>query len=47
MGETVGTLGWMRNACEVLFVKPEGKAHLKGPRRKWEDNIKTDLKKSG
>lgn len=34
----------MTNACIVLFVKPERKAHLKGPRPKWEDNIQTDLK---
>jgi len=44
MSERVGTLEWMRSACIILFVKPERKANLKGPRPKWEDNIKTDLK---
>ena len=44
MGQRVSTFGWMTNACIILFVKPERKAHLKGPRPKWEDNIQTDLK---
>ena len=29
----------------VLVGKPEGKRPLVRPRRRWEDNIKTDLQK--
>jgi hypothetical protein len=29
----------------VLVGKPEGKRQLGRPRRRWEDNIKTDLQK--
>jgi hypothetical protein len=32
----------MRNACEVLIRKPEGKRPLGRPRHGWEDNIKMD-----
>jgi len=28
-------------------VKPEGKRQLRRPRRRWEDNIKMDLKEVG
>ena len=31
----------------VLVGKPEGKRPLGRSRRKWEDNIKTDLQKVG
>jgi hypothetical protein len=31
----------------VLVTKPEGKRPLTRPRRKWEDNIKTNLRKIG
>jgi hypothetical protein len=31
----------------VLVGKPEGKWSLGGPRRRWEDNIKMDLKEVG
>jgi hypothetical protein len=31
----------------VLVGKPEGKRSLGRPRRRWEDNIKTDLKEVG
>ena len=33
-----------RNAYRVLMGKPEGKKPLGRPRRRWEDNIKMDLK---
>ena len=36
-----------RNAYRVLVGKPEGKRPLGRPRRRWEDNIKMDLKKVG
>jgi hypothetical protein len=32
---------------EVLVGKAEGKRPLERPRRKWEDNIKTDLREIG
>ena len=35
------------NAYRVLVDKPEGKRPLGLPRRKWEDNIKMDLKEMG
>ena len=31
----------------VLVGKPEGKRPLGKPRRRWEDNIKTDLQEVG
>ena len=31
----------------VLVRKPEGKRSLGRPRRRWEDNIKVDLKEVG
>jgi hypothetical protein len=35
--------GERRGAHRVLEGKPEGKRQLGRPRRRWEDNIKTDL----
>jgi hypothetical protein len=32
----------MRNACKVLFGKPEGKRLLQRSRCRWKDNIKMD-----
>jgi hypothetical protein len=37
----------MRNACKILFGKPEGKRPLRRPKRRWEDNIRMDLKETG
>jgi len=31
----------------VLVGKPEGKSQLERPRRRWEDNIKMDLREVG
>ena len=31
----------------VLVGKPEGKRQLGRPRRRWDDNIKTDLQEMG
>ena len=36
-----------RNANRVLVGKHEGKGPLGRPRRRWEDNIKMDLKEVG
>ena len=33
-----------RNAYRVLVGKPEGKRPLGRPRRRWEDNIRMDLR---
>jgi hypothetical protein len=34
----------MRNAYKISVCKAEGNRKLGRPRRKWEDNIKVDLK---
>jgi hypothetical protein len=36
-----------RNACRILVIKPEGKRQLERPRRRWEDNIRMDLREIG
>ena len=36
-----------RNAYRVLVGKPESKRPLRRPRRRWEDNIKMDLREVG
>ena len=36
-----------RNAYRVLVGKPKGKRPLGRPRRRWEDNIKMDLREVG
>ena len=36
-----------RNAYRVLVGKPEGKRPSGSPRRRWEDNIKMDLREVG
>ncbi|KAJ4439479.1 hypothetical protein ANN_07603 [Periplaneta americana] len=43
----VARLGESRNAYRVLVGRPEGKRPLGKPRRRWEDNIKMDLKEVG
>jgi hypothetical protein len=40
-------MGEERVVYRVLVGKPEGKRPLGRPRRKWEDNIKTDLQDVG
>jgi hypothetical protein len=35
----------MRNAYNICIGKPEGKRPLGRGRRRWEDNIKMDLRK--
>jgi hypothetical protein len=37
-------MGERRGVYRVLVGKPEGKRPLERPRRRWEDNVKTDLK---
>ncbi|KAJ4441124.1 hypothetical protein ANN_10974 [Periplaneta americana] len=43
----VARMGESRNAYRVLVGRPEGKRLLGRPRRRWEDNIKMDLREVG
>jgi hypothetical protein len=43
----VAPMGVGRGVYRVLVGKPEGKRPLGRPRRRWEDNIKMDLKEIG
>ncbi|KAJ4452011.1 hypothetical protein ANN_03524 [Periplaneta americana] len=43
----VARIGESRNAYRVLVGRPEGKRPLGRPRRRWEDNIKMDLREVG
>jgi hypothetical protein len=45
-GGTCGTLGEERGVYRVLVGRPEGKRPLGRPRRRWEDNIKMDLRET-
>jgi hypothetical protein len=36
-----------RSAYRALVGKPEGRRPLQRPRRRWEDNIKMDLREVG
>ena len=47
MGGACSTYGVRRGVYRVLVGKPEGKRPLGRPRRRWEDNIKTDLQEVG
>jgi hypothetical protein len=40
-------MGEKRNGYTILVGKPEGKSPLGRPRRRWVDNIKTDLREVG
>jgi hypothetical protein len=41
----VARMGERRSAYRVLLGKPEGRRPLGRPRRRWEDNIKMNLKR--
>jgi hypothetical protein len=43
----VARMGEGRGAYRVLVGRPEGKRPLGRPRRRWEDNIKMDLREIG
>ena len=47
MGGHVALIGEGRGVHRVLVGKPEGKTPLGRPRRRWENNIKTDLQEVG
>jgi hypothetical protein len=40
-------MGERRGVYRALVGKPEGKRPLGRPRRRWEDNIKMDLREVG
>jgi hypothetical protein len=37
----------MRSTQKIFIRKPEGKRQPGGPRHKWEDNIRIDLREIG
>jgi hypothetical protein len=43
----VARMGERRGAYRALVGKPEGRRPLGRPRRRWEDNIKKDLREVG
>jgi hypothetical protein len=43
----VARKGEGRNVYSVLMGKPKGKRPLERPRRRWEDEIKMDLRETG
>jgi hypothetical protein len=43
----VARMGERRGAYRVLVGKPEGRRPLERPRRRWEENIKMDLREVG
>jgi hypothetical protein len=43
----VACMGERRGVYRVLVGRPEGKRPLRRPRRRWEDNIKMDLRQTG
>jgi len=47
MGWACGTYGEERGMYRVLVGKPEGKRPLSRPRRRWVDNISTDIQGVG
>jgi hypothetical protein len=40
-------MGAKRNAYRILVGKPEGKRPLGRPKRRWEDNIKMNIREIG
>jgi hypothetical protein len=44
MGRAFNTHGEVRNAYIILVGKPERKRFIGRPMRRWEDNIKMDLR---
>jgi hypothetical protein len=47
VGGTCGTHGEGRGVYRVLVGRSDGKRPLGRPRRRWEDNIKLDLRELG
>jgi ribosome biogenesis protein Nip4 len=40
-------MGEVRGAYNILIGRPEGRRLLRRPRRRWEDNIKRDIREIG
>jgi hypothetical protein len=47
MGRAYSTNGDKRNAYKILVGKPGGKRLLGRGRRRWEDNVRMDLREMG
>ena len=47
MGWACGAYGWGEGVCRVLVGKPEVRRSVGRPRRRWVDNIRTDLQEVG
>jgi len=47
MGWACGAYRRGEGVCRVLVGKPEGKRPLGRPRRRWADNVRTDLQEVG
>ena len=47
MGRTDSTYGTIQNAYRILVGRSEGKRPLGRLRRRWEDNIKMNLREVG
>jgi hypothetical protein len=47
MGRACSTNGEKRNAYRILVGNPEGKRPLGRSRRRWIDNIKTNIREIG
>jgi hypothetical protein len=47
MAVNVARMGDMRNTYEILVQKTEGERPLWRPRRKWEDNVRMELREAG
>jgi hypothetical protein len=43
----VARMGEVRGACNILVGRSEGRRPLGRPRRRWENNIKMDLREIG
>jgi hypothetical protein len=43
----VARMGEVRGAYNILVWRPEGRRPLRRPMRRWEDNIKMDLREIG
>jgi len=43
----VARMGEMRSLYKILVGKPEGKRPLGRRKRRWEDNIRMDLRETG
>jgi hypothetical protein len=47
MGRLSSTHGEKRNVYRILVGRPEAKRPIGRPRRRWQDNIRMDLREIG